>query len=99
MVAEINAYRQVDPQFELYNLTADPYEQTNLAYAANETAQSKEVRPRLQQMLDEHRERKCLAPRIKEGAPRAGGEGLVDYDRPQHRDARRERQAAPPPPA
>jgi len=97
LVAEIDKYRDVAPEYELYNLTADPYEITNLAYAANETAQSRDVRPRLQQLLDEQRARKCLAPRATPGAPRAGGEGLIDFGLPQVRGLAREAPAAPPP--
>lgn len=86
-VAEINAYRDVEPEYEMYNLTADPYECTNLAFPANETSASQAIRPRLQQILLEQRATKCLHPHAIEGAPRAGGEGLIDFDRVAPRES------------
>lgn len=97
MVAKIQEYRRVLPQFEMYNLSDDPYECRNLAHAGNETARSIAVRPLLERMLDEQRDRKCLTPRVNQGEPRAGGEGLIDFDLPQYRDLPRETPAASPP--
>ena len=90
-VAEINEYRRVLPQFEMYNLTADPYETKNFAFEGNETTESEIIREQLKELLDEQRELKCLTPNVNEGEPRAGGEGLVNFDLPQYKEA------APPP--
>lgn len=87
LTEDIDAYRDVDPEYEMYNVTADPYESTNLACPGNETAASKAIRPHLQDLLDQQRALKCLEPRAKEGGERAGGEGLVNFDLPQYRDA------------
>ena len=71
------------PEYELYNVTCDPYEQTNLCFPANETVRSRELRPQLEAMLDEQRAQKCLWPLTNEGAPRKGGEGEVDVVMPE----------------
>jgi arylsulfatase A-like enzyme len=73
----IAAKQDVDPEYEMYNVTRDPYEETNLCFPANETARSRELRPQLQALLDEQRRLKCLTPCVNQGAPRAGGEGDV----------------------
>jgi hypothetical protein len=73
----IDCKRDVKPEFEMYNVTCDPYEETNLCFPANETARSKELRPQLQALLDEQRQLKCLKPVTNQGAERAGGEGDV----------------------
>lgn len=78
----IDEYNDVDPQYEMYNLTADPTEITNLAHAGNETALSEKVRPELQKIFDEQRALKCLQPIVNEGGTRAGGEGFVPADVP-----------------
>jgi arylsulfatase A-like enzyme len=69
--------KDVAPEYEMYNVTCDPYEETNLCFPANETVRSRELRPRLQELLDEQRRLKCLKPRVNQGAERAGGEGDV----------------------
>ena len=73
----IGAKQDVCEEFEMYNVTCDPYEETNLCFPANETARSKELRPRLQALLVEQRALKCLTPCTNQGAPRVGGEGDV----------------------
>lgn len=70
-------------QFEMYNLTRDPLEQTNLCHHGQETLRSRELRPVLQQLLDEQRAQKCLEPLTNTGSSRAGGEGLVEVDVPE----------------
>jgi len=54
-------------------------------YPGNETAASKELRPHLQDLLDEQRKLKCLTPRVNEGELRDGGEGLIDFEMPELR--------------
>ncbi|HEY0371017.1 MAG TPA: sulfatase-like hydrolase/transferase, partial [Thermoanaerobaculia bacterium] len=76
----LNADDSVADQYELYNVTNDPYEQINLAYALNETSRAKELRPRLHGLLQEQRQRKCLTPRVNLGAPNVGGEGEVPVE-------------------
>ncbi|HEX6085971.1 MAG TPA: sulfatase-like hydrolase/transferase [Thermoanaerobaculia bacterium] len=88
ILAVINSDDDVAPEYELYNVTCDPYEQTNLCYPANETARSRELRPQLQALLDEQRAQKCLWPLTNEGAPRKGGEGEVDVVLPEGQAAR-----------
>jgi arylsulfatase A-like enzyme len=75
--------KDVPPQYEQYNLTADPIEQFNLASPAFETQESKDVRPQLQALLDEQRAKKCLTPDDTEGVIRAGGEGSIVIDVPE----------------
>lgn len=89
----ITAYQEVTPEYEMYNVTADPDERTNLMFPANETDVSKAIQPKLQQILDEQRALKCLTPATNQGEPRAGGEGLVDLDLPEYQE--RVRPAAP----
>lgn len=67
----------VADQYELYNITADPYEERNLLFPVNVTVRVREIREYLQGLLDEQRKRKCLTPRANQGAPRVGGEGDV----------------------
>jgi arylsulfatase A-like enzyme len=50
-------------QFEMYNLTDDPYEQQNLASPAFATAQSAILQPLLLNVLKEQVTQKCLLPR------------------------------------
>jgi len=52
----------VPDQFELYNLTTDPYERTNLAFPANQTVASEAVRVQMAAILDDQRQRKRLYP-------------------------------------
>ena len=52
----------VPDQWELYCLTNDPYEATNLAHPSNRTFESIEVQRILQQMLIEQRQQKRLVP-------------------------------------
>jgi arylsulfatase A-like enzyme len=49
-------------EFELYNLSEDPLEENNLAYPANKTGETKQVRRRLSQLLAEQVARKRLTP-------------------------------------
>jgi len=70
-------------QFEMYNLTRDPLEETNLCHHGQETVRSQELRPVLARLLDEQREQKCLEPITNQGSSRAGGEGLVEVDVPE----------------
>lgn len=74
--SQITAYNSVEPEYEMYNVTADPTEVTNLAFDGNETADSVRLRPQLQALLEEHRELKCLTPRARQAALRANGEGV-----------------------
>jgi len=77
-ILDVIAEKQdVCDEFEMYNVTCDPYEETNLCFPANETARSKELRPRLQALLEEQKALKCLVPCTNEGSPRVGGEGDV----------------------
>ena len=85
----IDDYNQVRPEYEMYKLTDDPTEVRNLVHPGQETAESIALRPRLQALLDEQRRLKCLEPRTNQGAPRAGGEGLVPFDGPEGRGPRR----------
>lgn len=73
----VDAKQCVPDEYELYNVTDDPYEQNNLACDGKDTPRSRELRPRLHALLDEQRSRKCLKPRFNQGAPRVGGEGDV----------------------
>jgi hypothetical protein len=75
--------QDVPPQYEQYNLTADPIEQFNLASPAFETQEAKDMRPRLQALLDEQRAKKCLTPIVNEGVVREGGEGSIVIDVPE----------------
>ncbi|MEA2238208.1 MAG: hypothetical protein QOC81_2932 [Thermoanaerobaculia bacterium] len=75
--------QDVPPQYEQYNLTADPIEQFNLAWPELETPEAKDVRPQLQALLDEHRTKKCLTPTAKPGVARFGGEGSILIDVPE----------------
>lgn len=84
---DITAYQDVPPEYEMYNLSADPDEVTNLMYPGNETDASRAIQPQLQQILDEQRALKCLEPIVNEGEPRAGGEGLVNLDLPEYQPA------------
>lgn len=86
---EIRAYQHVKPEYEMYNLSADAFEETNLAFPANETDASKAIRPQLQKILDEQRALKCLQPITNQGELRAGGEGQVDFDLPEYREPTR----------
>ena len=70
-------------QFEMYNVTCDPYEQTNFCHRGQETKRSEELRPILQKLLDEQRAQKCLEPITNTGSSRAGGEGLIEVDVPE----------------
>jgi arylsulfatase A-like enzyme len=58
----ITKTQPVPDQFELYNLTADPYETTNLAFPANQTPASEQVRATLAQILADQRQQKRLYP-------------------------------------
>jgi arylsulfatase A-like enzyme len=81
--APIDAYNDVEPEYEMYKLLGDETEVTNLCYPGNETAESIEMRPYLQKLLDEQRALKCLTPRhADQGSPRIGGEGLMEMDVP-----------------
>lgn len=75
--------QDVPPQYEQYNLTADPIEQFNLTSPAFETQEAKDVRPQLQALLDEQRAKKCLTPIVNEGVIRCGGEGSILIDIPE----------------
>jgi len=87
----------VPPQYEQYNLTADPVEQFNLASPAFETQEAKDVRPQLQALLDEQRAKKCLTPVTNEGVIRAGGEGSIVIEIPEGlHDASLTSSASPP---
>jgi hypothetical protein len=52
----------VPDQWELYCLTNDPYEATNLAHPSNRTFEAIEVMLILQQMLIQQRQQKRLVP-------------------------------------
>ncbi|MEA2488309.1 MAG: hypothetical protein QOH21_101 [Acidobacteriota bacterium] len=67
--------RPMYAEWELYNLTADPLETTNLAYAGNTTPLSETIRPQLQEILRQQRLTKRLLPK-GERVTRAGGEGM-----------------------
>lgn len=58
----ITRTQQTPDQFELYNLTADPNEVTNLAFPTNQTPQSEQARTILAGILDDQREQKRLYP-------------------------------------
>ncbi|HUR81974.1 MAG TPA: sulfatase-like hydrolase/transferase [Thermoanaerobaculia bacterium] len=73
-------------EFEMYNVSCDPYEQTNLCWPANETVRSKEMLPKMQALLDEQKKRKCLVPIVNQGEPRIGGEGELAALVPDERD-------------
>lgn len=81
----------------MYKLLGDETEITNLCHPGNETAESIEMRPYLQKLLEEQRRLKCLKPRVKgdEQGERAGGEGDADEDVPRVRRPRREGTAQP----
>lgn len=49
-------------EYELYNLTDDPIEQTNLAYPGNETTLSQQVQPQLVEILRDLEQQKALTP-------------------------------------
>ncbi|MCU1347615.1 MAG: putative arylsulfatase [Acidobacteria bacterium] len=73
-------YDELDPeiedQYELYDLTADPIEKVNLANAALATQRSREIRARLEALLAEQRSQKRLVPHGYAAARRdKGGEG------------------------
>ena len=78
----IKDYTDVPPEFELYNLTDDPTEVRNLGHDSLATEASRAMQQRLQVMLDDQRTRKCLTPRLNQGAPRAGGEGMIEVPVP-----------------
>ncbi len=86
ILAVVDAKQSVLDEYELYNITNDPYEQINLAYSGKETERSRELRPRLHALLQEQRTRKCLKPRLNQGAPRVGGEGDVTAVAPEPGD-------------
>ena len=77
ILALIGLKQNFDDEYEMYNVTADPYEERNLLHELNETDRVRELRPRLHAMLEDERKRKCLTPRVNQGAPRVGGEGDV----------------------
>lgn len=58
----ITKTQPVPDQFELYNLTADPYETTNLAFPTNQTPASQQIRSVLAQILVDQRDQKRLYP-------------------------------------
>jgi arylsulfatase A-like enzyme len=58
----ITKTQPVPDQFELYNLTADPYETTNLAFPTNRTPASEQARSLLAQILADQRQQKRLYP-------------------------------------
>jgi arylsulfatase A-like enzyme len=89
--------QDVPPQYEQYNLTADPIEQFNLVAPEFETQEAKDVRPQLQALLDEQRARKCLVPLTNEGEPREGGEGSVVINVPEGAQDAALTAGAPPP--
>ena len=55
----------------MYNLTADPYETTNLAFPANQTPESEQVRTVLEGILEDQRQQKRLYPTsgVSQGIP------------------------------
>ena len=61
----------VPDQFEMYNLTADPYETKNLAFPTNRTPASELVRAVLAELLAEQRQQKRLYPAsgLSQGIP------------------------------
>jgi arylsulfatase A-like enzyme len=52
----------VPDQFELYNITKDPFEEINLAHPTHETPESKVIQKLLTGILQEQREQKRLTP-------------------------------------
>jgi len=52
----------VPNQYELYNVTADPLEVTNLAFPSNATDESREIQRRMSVLLKEQRQKKRLSP-------------------------------------
>ena len=76
----VNTDGVTDEEFEMYNVTCDPYEETNLCWPANETVRSKEMRPKLEALLEEQKKLKCLTPIVNQGALRVGGEGEVGWE-------------------
>ncbi|HKO58676.1 MAG TPA: sulfatase-like hydrolase/transferase [Thermoanaerobaculia bacterium] len=68
--------QSIPDQYEMYKLTDDQLETTNLVHPGNETRESIVMRPRLQRMLDEQRALKALTPR-EQGVTRADGEGVL----------------------
>jgi hypothetical protein len=67
----ITKTQPVPDQFELYNLTDDPYEMTNLAFPANQTPASEQARGILAQILENQRAQKRLSPTsgVPQGIP------------------------------
>ena len=60
-----DAIRRTAPDaYELYCLSDDPHEQTNLAWPKNETAASKEARKKMTAILNEERKAKRLASKL-----------------------------------
>jgi arylsulfatase A-like enzyme len=53
-------------QYELYNLSVDPYERTNLAFPTNQTPASEAVRAQMAAILEDQRQRKRLYPQSGE---------------------------------
>jgi arylsulfatase A-like enzyme len=52
----------VPDQHELYNLSADPHETTNLAHVANQTPASQAARAQMETILEAQRQQKRLTP-------------------------------------
>ncbi|MDH6351113.1 sulfatase-like hydrolase/transferase [Brevibacillus sp. 1238] len=52
----------IEPEYELYNLTTDPWEMHNLAFPALSTPYVEQVRTQLELLLNEQRQAKRLTP-------------------------------------
>jgi len=79
---KITAYTQVQPEYEMYNVTDDQTEIYNLCSSVYSTPETQAMAAQLQALLDEQRTLKCLQPVTAEGGTRAGGEGLIDMPLP-----------------
>jgi len=59
-------------EYEMYNLTDDPTEVTNLCYPANSTPESEAIKVILQEELDSQKAKKLLSPIIYNNIPPIG---------------------------
>ncbi|MED1665160.1 hypothetical protein P4U85_15100 [Brevibacillus laterosporus] len=57
--------KPVPDEYELYNLTADPLETSNLAHPAFATLQTKKIQSWMAYLLEEQRKQKRLDPSMQ----------------------------------
>jgi len=92
--------QNVPKQCEMYDVSHDQIEATNLAWPEFQTTRSKEMQARLEALLEEQRKQKCLVPITNQGVAREGGEGSIVIEVPLDVDrCDDEVTTAPPPPA